>query len=406
MDTHNHERCLPGTRQLEIQRVYEWVAISDDGTRLLLITGPAGFGKSTLANTLSNDLSKVQRRGAFLFFSRDVKDRSTPSTVIKTLAYQLARFDNRIATPILDVLERNPTIVDAFASEQFSELILGPLSSISQELSPEGPIVIILDALDECGTPDAREKLLSVLAAQTKKLPPFVKIIVTCRALQDIELSFRNQSHIKRLDFHPATDESSKDVELFIRSKFDDARSRNAKKFSCLKEEHVIELTKRAAGLFIWANVAVKFILGCHSPKNRLDIVLRGDHSAAMAAPLDQLYRMAIESCGDWADEDFCNDFKPVFGCILTAKDPLTCDAIDRLLDLNSGASEAIVSHFSAILTRDSPGAVRVIHKSCYDYFTDPKRAGEKWGVDIGVHETALARGCIDLPVGDPRSYR
>lgn len=148
MNAHDRRQCLPGTRQSEMRVVYESIT-SDDWCRLLWLTGPAGFGKSTLATTLSSDLGKFGRRAAFLFFNRDVKDRSTPSTVIRTLAFQLALFDNRIAAPILKALERNQSIADSPASDQFVELILEPLLSVSQELSAEGPIVIIVDALDE-----------------------------------------------------------------------------------------------------------------------------------------------------------------------------------------------------------------------------------------------------------------
>jgi hypothetical protein len=45
-------------------------------------------------------------------------------------------------------------------ARQFS-ILLGPLSTL-KDLHTEGPIVIVLDALDECGTPQSRRPLLKV----------------------------------------------------------------------------------------------------------------------------------------------------------------------------------------------------------------------------------------------------
>lgn len=159
MNAHDRDGCLPGTRQSEIKDVYRWLLESGSESQVLCLRGPAGFGKSTLATSLATDLSKLRRQGAFLFFSRDVEARSTPSTVIRTLAYQLALFDNRIAAPVMDTIDRIPNITERVASEQFSELIVEPLRLAAQELSPEGPIVIILDALDEAEYPSPQNDL-------------------------------------------------------------------------------------------------------------------------------------------------------------------------------------------------------------------------------------------------------
>jgi len=81
----------------------------------------------------------------------------------------------------------SPRITESTLSDQFSQLITGPLRSVEHSLGSEGPVIIILDALDECGNQTSRYELLSVLEKQLGDLPRFVRIFVTSRRELDIE---------------------------------------------------------------------------------------------------------------------------------------------------------------------------------------------------------------------------
>lgn len=58
---------------------------------------------------------------------------------------------------------------------QFDKLVIKPLHSITPH---QRPVVIILDALDECGTAEDWAILLDVLAKQSSSLPLECRIIV------------------------------------------------------------------------------------------------------------------------------------------------------------------------------------------------------------------------------------
>jgi hypothetical protein len=127
---------------------------------------------------------------AFLFFHRA---GSQPSSVIRTLAHQLGSYDTRIATAIADVLERTPHISQSPLRFQFFKLIVEPLSNFPMT---ETPTVLILNALDECGTANDRKILLSILAVETVHLPPFIRILITSRAEYDILMELEGHPHI------------------------------------------------------------------------------------------------------------------------------------------------------------------------------------------------------------------
>ncbi|KAK0470661.1 hypothetical protein IW261DRAFT_1406499 [Armillaria novae-zelandiae] len=70
-------RCQPDTRLEVIKTVTNWVFdASGDQTKVLWLYGLAGSGKSTLATSIANYFAKLNRLGAFIFFSRDTKEQS------------------------------------------------------------------------------------------------------------------------------------------------------------------------------------------------------------------------------------------------------------------------------------------------------------------------------------------
>jgi hypothetical protein len=90
------------------------------------------------------------------------------------------------------VVEKNSNILASSFHLQFQKLFLDPLSSIS---NPTTQIVIVLDALDECGTDD-RETLLEVLASDFRKFPPYIRTIITSRLQIGVCNVFESQGHI------------------------------------------------------------------------------------------------------------------------------------------------------------------------------------------------------------------
>jgi hypothetical protein len=78
------------------------------------------------------------------------------------------------------------------------------------------PVVLILDALDECGNSKSHKILLSILATQFIRLPFF--IIITSRTEYDIMQVFQAQPHILECELDLAVPNNVEDIGLYIRS--------------------------------------------------------------------------------------------------------------------------------------------------------------------------------------------
>ena len=176
MDEYNRTLCLENTRRNTINDIMGWIVDdSSDSRKVLWVYGLAGTGKSTLSTTMAQILRRLHRLGAFFFFNRDIPQRSF-ATLIKTLAYRLAMFDAFFGAAISRAVENNDDIAGIPLEFQF-ESLLSANALKSMEWTGR-PIVLIIDALDECGSESYREILMQVLSKGFSGLPSFIRVMV------------------------------------------------------------------------------------------------------------------------------------------------------------------------------------------------------------------------------------
>ncbi|KZP22951.1 hypothetical protein FIBSPDRAFT_669340, partial [Athelia psychrophila] len=135
-------------------------------TNVIWLYGMAGSGKSTISTTVAERLHERGQCGAFLFFDRNIPAQSGPNGVIRTIACQLALSNAILRDAICDAIEQDTQIATRTLDAQFKALLLGPLRSSLSKMTR--PMVIVLDAFDECGDAESRRALVYLLI---KNLP-------------------------------------------------------------------------------------------------------------------------------------------------------------------------------------------------------------------------------------------
>jgi hypothetical protein len=392
MDASDRAECLPGTRVAMIQLIMDWALDLISTQNIFWVHGLAGIGKSTLSTTIANRCRDQGRLGAFVFFSRDVAERSNPATVIRTLAYQIGSFNTRAGEAIATAIEKFPSVCLSPLSVQFQRLIVEPLASATDEHTT---LVLVIDALDECGTAKKRELLLEVLVEKLIQLPPTIRILVTSRSEHDICSAFGQRQQFLELKFDIASDVNTNDISSYLHHRMERVRSKT-KGLSLGNQwpnkDDIRRLTERASGLFVWASTASDFIDG-YDPRKRMDIVLKGGVASEAEDTLDVLYRTALESAENWDDEDFVADFISVMGLVLVAQHPLSSTAIDLLLCTGRPCAYTI-SHLGCVL-QQTP-TVRPLHPSFADFLTTRSRCGRDiWFFDRIPCKLNLAILCL-----------
>ncbi|KAF5364090.1 hypothetical protein D9756_001026 [Leucocoprinus leucothites] len=166
-------RCSEDTRASLRNDVLQWRANPNREQRLRWYMGPAGIGKSAIAQSIAEELGGTGYLGGTFFFSRPglIND---PATVIPTLAYQLATRNNTYKQIISQRLVDDPLILNKNRSTQFNQLIIEPFQIVATTPGAlQDPLLIILDGLDECKGTEAQCELVQLLLDHAGRIKEF-----------------------------------------------------------------------------------------------------------------------------------------------------------------------------------------------------------------------------------------
>ncbi|KAH9916669.1 hypothetical protein B0H21DRAFT_816167, partial [Amylocystis lapponica] len=298
MDAFHRKECLLGTRQEVIASILDQLLNMESDQRILWMHGPAGSGKSTIATTIANHFVAHHRSGAFVFFDRSRAEASRPAKVIRTIAYNLGCHDLYVQTALVKAVNDEGNIDSIQPSVQFSKLLTEPLHSAQSKHTSLGPIIIVIDALDECGTADERKTLLQLLSGDIVELPPNYHFFITSRPEHDIVKHFSQNEHIKEMTLDITLQDNQKDVQIFLEQSMSQIQKNRPYLPSGWPDNTTMQmLLNRAAGLFIWASTAVTFI-DQHDGDPR-HIILQLDKTESS---LDSLYETVLQTIKIWGE--------------------------------------------------------------------------------------------------------
>ncbi|KAJ7190110.1 hypothetical protein GGX14DRAFT_546974 [Mycena pura] len=391
-DATERQQCLAGTRRDILVAIIERLTTTSDPSSVLWLRGVAGSGKSTISTTISKYFRDLKRLGAFIFFSRNNPGNSHPKAVVHRMAYGMAESNIQFRKALYDVLAADPTILDATLSEQFEKLLLQPLRETESYIC--GPIIIILDALDECSDEKSLRLLVDLIANKFPQLPAVFRFFITSRPISDISSRFEKKGHIVALPLDITADETKADILLYLSERMQEVQQIKNLETTWPGKANIQKLADSCGGLFIWASTAYEFIQGGFDPPQKLAILLALPFN--MRSNLDQLYTIALESSADWADPEFIEVAPSVLGAIILARMPLSDKTLDALLGLGAGVSARVLEKLGCVIQWRRGQPARTLHASFGDYLTDPKRStGHPWHIDSKMQNQSLALGCL-----------
>jgi hypothetical protein len=398
---------MKGTRRDVLLQLENWLKDEQD-KRVFWLNGLAGTGKSTIAQTFAEMSFADGKLGASFFCSRDVDGRSNLRPIFPTLAFQLAHRYPHFRQELLPVLTANPDVGQETLCSQMEKLLVGPFQAT------ETSTLIIIDALDECQDEEPASALLSVLSRYVDKIP-FVKFFITGRPEPRIRSGFRLellQPHTDVLRLHDVKPKSvNSDIKSFFKAQFADIAKRRS---DCgftgewPSSSDIDLLCEKAAGLFIYASMVVKFVASrYHQPHMRLAQILSlpQDTTQEGESGLNRLYTQVLTQafCDiDSEDEELYCRFRSVVAAVLLVFNPLSIKSLSGLLhgfSTPSNITTILHPFHSLLLIPDSTEEpVRTIHKSFPDFLTDPDRCKDKhFFVDPSVHHEELLLLCLSL---------
>ena len=218
---HYDRRCFPGTREQYIADITNWVTGSaDQPSSIYWMRGPAGVGKSAIAQTCAEKLKESGHLGAAFFFT--VNKHSNPSRLFTTIAYQLATTFPDYRASIDEKISRDRTLVEKKMRSQFRSLIVEPIQELGRQGKRVQPKAVFIDGLDECVGEDAQTEIIRIVASSVRERSTPFHWVIFSRAEPRIVSTF-NQDSIAFVTHSielPISREADGEIEMYLRGEF------------------------------------------------------------------------------------------------------------------------------------------------------------------------------------------
>ncbi|PFH62788.1 hypothetical protein XA68_11800 [Ophiocordyceps unilateralis] len=308
--------------------------------------------------------------------------------------------------------EGNAMIRRSFFQEKFNNLVLNPLEMVAPALRTKKPVMMVVDALDECEPEDDIRLLLELFSRATAMQSLQLKIFLTSRPKLRIRLGIQNNDRMNQeLRLHRMSADG-KDVAVFLnqqltemRDEYNASRSNDEQLAGDWPDLANVEaLVKMAAPSFTSAATMCRFIAdrSIGTPDDQLQRVLAPQRAGRQisqrgAAYLPILYSLNT-NISEWQREKNLDRFRSIVGPFVVLATPLSRPSLARLLDLAEGevAGQFDMLH-SVVKTPSSATApVKLIHRSFGEFILDAKQCTEPsfWIDGAKTHKT-LAVSCL-----------
>ncbi|EUC60418.1 AAA ATPase domain protein [Rhizoctonia solani AG-3 Rhs1AP] len=246
------QACMDGTREVILTRIVTWTQNREGAGRLMWISGQAGMGKTSVATSLCQRLDGMRALAGSFFCQRDSLDTSDPLRLINNLVHEIAMKCPAYAQEVAHAIRANRRLCNSHLDVRYNGLIKKPLERL-QSLPMRVNLVIVIDALDECGDCESREQILDHLY-EMSQLVPWLKVIITARPVCDIQDYFA-----KKRPHEPIIQLQDYDATSDIRAYIEGQVAQLAEK-EHWPSDSIDQLCTMSGGVFLWSNLAVMYI--------------------------------------------------------------------------------------------------------------------------------------------------
>ncbi|KAF9004368.1 hypothetical protein BDQ17DRAFT_459050 [Cyathus striatus] len=235
-------KCHPETRIAILEDIMSWVNSKNPKEHMMWLSGPAGAGKSSIAQTVCEQCHFEQKLLSSFFFSRTAAGtgRDDGNRLVPTIACQLAIAIPEARDHIVDQLEKDPTLLTYSMEVQMQKLVLDPLAQVYEQLrnptnsqNPDStatqrvahvvgfrlPNLVVIDGLDECHDPQMQSNIVTMIATIRSRQPALLRFLIASRPELEIRNTFNAPTVSEMyvpivLNEHYKSDE---DIETYLR---------------------------------------------------------------------------------------------------------------------------------------------------------------------------------------------
>ena len=373
------------------------------------MSGWAGTGKSTIARTIAQEYTNPQWQLGSFFFSKGGGDAGHIHKFVGTVAVQLSYRWPAFKSALQKAIASDEGIIRRTQKAQWAALIQKPLSELLATSSPQR-VLLVIDAVDECGTDDDMSHIVELLLEARGINQTALRILVTSRPEVSIRSGFDNDlnQHHLNLVLHQISEYIvQNDLVIFLRYHFTRIGQSRRLGADWPGDANIHRLVAMSGNLFIWAATVYRFISkGGRLVKSRLLSVLERSHDpGGPETALDRIYLMVLENAigSDLSDEEkakVSHDFQHTLGTIAVLFTPLSVIGLSCILGIETEEIEQKLADLHSILdvTSGANHPIRLHHPSFRDFLCDRSRCrNDSLCVDKVAMHRMLSDRCINV---------
>ena len=394
---HHTERYVEGTRLSIFAKVESWLDDGSSPNRVMVISGTAGMGKSVISAVTCQKMSEEGRLAGSHFCQHDRARHRNPKVMLQSLASHLADSLPDYKKALVEKLSGNlgVEINDMEVKDLFELLFEEPLTSLNK---PGCSCLMVIDGIDECEYQE-RNELLDVIASYFRKLPLWIRFLVTTRP--EINIADKLKC-LHPLQLEQNNEENLKDIYVCLKKQLRHLLQ------SEYQEIILQELVRKSEGIMLYAHYLVNFI------KENMPLLTPEQLDSTLPPGISDVYklyfkRLETDLCKelkvtDDHKDEFMDRFMNFLSAVAAAREPLPLGFVSKLLLLGTCKSPSAVQRkvnvaiacVSALLPVQD-GRIHFFHKSVKDWLIDSSYYGQHhFSVDEKEGHHVLSKLCID----------
>jgi WD40 repeat protein len=351
--------------------------------QLYWISAKPATGKSVLAAYIVKQLKEAKQDCAFYFFAYGDKVKATISSVLRSLAWQMAIMNPDILQTILDISGKDDQIGKAEYRTVWRKIFLDGILRVKLKR----PLYWVIDGLDEC----KNEAELVPLLSKVAEICP-IKILVTSRNRFESQRQVA-QSKARVVSEEISADDTRGDIALYLSQNMEHLPSVD-------KDTHlnmVNTILNKSAGCFLWVTLVFKELMQVHTSTEIWEVL------DDIPTDMDELYSRILASMTK------APHGKKLAKAILTwticSARPLTTHELFDALQLDikdkiANVKKSIEASCGQLVYIDATSRVQMVHQTAKDYLLEPENNSE-FAVDKREGHKRLAMTCLQYLNGN-----
>lgn len=352
-------------------------------TQLYWVNAKPATGKSVLSGFVIDHLKELSRDCVFYFFNHGDKVKSTISSFLRSMAWQMAFLQPSTLRTVLEICKTDDQLGKSDYRTIWRKLFIDGIFRANLDQ----PQYWVIDALDEC---KADSELVPLLLKVGETCP--IRVLVTSRNRFDLYKQVLNPK-ISVIPDEILPEDTKHDISLYLQANMDHIPSISDE----ARQEMVKKILQKSAGCFLWVSLVLQELRQVHTSAEIRQVLNE------VPSDMDELYSRILDSMSRAPYGKLLA--KAIITWTVCAARPLTTHELHHALQIDINDSidsvqKSITTSCGQLIYVDAQSRVQMVHQTARDFLLQQSTKLE-FAIDKKLGHKRLAMACLQYLNGD-----